>query len=170
MSQFKEIKIRVCAIIHCAGQVALIHRRKNDQDSYTIPGGNLDEGEDIVEGLKRELHEELDINFAHVLDEPVFLAVQDQMVSRPGSTPPPRKLHMIFGLAIQPDLKKGMARSEKDDLGEGKVVWVDIDKASELHLYPAAGKVISQLTVNAEKKTSSPMLLPAMTDRSFSWR
>lgn len=170
MTAFKEIKIRVCAIIYCAGQVALIHRRKNDQDSYTIPGGNLDEGEDIVDGLKRELHEELDISFADVLDDPVFLAVQDQMVSRPGSTPPPRKIHMIFGLSVENDVRRNIATSEKDDLGEGKIVWIDIAKVSELHLYPAAAKVISQLASGDEEKPSSPILLPAMTDRSFSWR
>ena len=45
--------------------LAVIFRRKiNEQGTreyYAIPGGGINEGEDIVEGLKRELREELNI-------------------------------------------------------------------------------------------------------------
>jgi 8-oxo-dGTP diphosphatase len=164
MAPFKEIKIRVCAIIQCAGKVALIQRRKNGKDSYTIPGGNLDEGEDMIEGLRRELHEELGIS---ITEDPIFIAVQDQMVSRPGATPPPRKIHMIFSVAIDPELKKDISALEKDELGEGNIVWIDMKQAAQLHLYPAAGDIISLL---AKEPRSGPILLPAMTDKNFVWK
>ena len=45
--------------------LAVIFRRKINEkgvkEYYVIPGGGIDEGEDIIEGLKRELKEELDI-------------------------------------------------------------------------------------------------------------
>lgn len=45
--------------------LAVIFRRKINENSvkeyYVIPGGGIEENEDIVEGLKRELKEELDI-------------------------------------------------------------------------------------------------------------
>lgn len=171
MDQFKEIKIRVCAVIQCDDQIALIHRRKNNEDSYTIPGGNVDPGEDITNALKRELNEELDINFAYVLEEPVFLAVQDQMVSRPGATPPPRKLHMIFQLAIEPKVKELISGTEMDDLGEGNIVWMSLKDASKVHLYPAAGALLEELSHKSSgEKVLQPKLLPAMTNRNFSWR
>ena len=166
MDQFEKIKIRVCALIQCRDEVVLIHRRKNNEDSYTIPGGNVDHGEDITEALKRELNEELDINFAYIEDQPVFMALQDQMVSRPGTTPPPRKLHMIFRMAIKPEIKEMISSTEMDDLGEGKIVWMKIQDAAHLHLYPAAGELLMGMSKN--KPTSS--FLPAMTNRNFSWK
>ena len=45
--------------------LALIFRRKIKdgitKEYYAVPGGGIEEGEDLVEGLKRELREELDI-------------------------------------------------------------------------------------------------------------
>ena len=45
--------------------LAVIFRRKTNEkgtkEYYVIPGGGIDEGEDLKEGLKRELREELNI-------------------------------------------------------------------------------------------------------------
>ena len=45
--------------------LAVIFRRKINEkgvkEYYVIPGGGIDEGEDLKEGLQRELREELDI-------------------------------------------------------------------------------------------------------------
>ena len=45
--------------------LSVIFRRKINENGtkeyYVIPGGGINEGEDVVEGLKRELIEELDV-------------------------------------------------------------------------------------------------------------
>jgi 8-oxo-dGTP diphosphatase len=165
---FKDVRIRVCSIVQCADEIVLVHRRKNDQDSYTIPGGNLDDGEDITSALKRELNEELGINFDHVKEEPLFIGFQDQMVSRPGTTPPPRKLHLIFQLIIDPYTKSGLATTETDDLGVGDIVWMKIQDAEKVHLYPAVGPLLKD--ISKQRKSVEAKLLPPMTDLNFTWK
>ena len=45
--------------------LAVIFRRRikdgNVHEYYVVPGGGIEEGEDLIQGLKRELSEELDI-------------------------------------------------------------------------------------------------------------
>ncbi len=45
--------------------LAVIFRRKINEEGvkeyYVVPGGGIEEGEDVIDGLKRELIEELDI-------------------------------------------------------------------------------------------------------------
>ena len=45
--------------------LAVIFRRRikdgNGHEYYVVPGGGIEEGEDLIHGLKRELSEELDI-------------------------------------------------------------------------------------------------------------
>ena len=47
------------------GQVLVI---KENQDTWSLPGGGLDFGEDAVDGLKRELIEELGVDDVKVKD------------------------------------------------------------------------------------------------------
>jgi ADP-ribose pyrophosphatase YjhB (NUDIX family) len=47
------------------GRVLVI---KEDQDTWSLPGGGLDFGEEAVDGLKRELKEELGVDDANVKD------------------------------------------------------------------------------------------------------
>ena len=60
-------RIRVAGIIKMNDGYALMHRtkvkkRKDFQDYYTFPGGGLEEGETLEEGVKREIKEEFGIN------------------------------------------------------------------------------------------------------------
>ncbi|MEV7503265.1 hypothetical protein [Streptomyces sp. NPDC093018] len=45
--------------------------------------------------------------------------VIDQRVTRPGPTPPPRKLHLIHRLHITPELRATLAEQELDELPDG---------------------------------------------------
>lgn len=60
-------KVRVAGIIPMNGGFALMHRkdvikRKDYQEYYAFPGGGLEDGETLEEGVKREIEEEFGIN------------------------------------------------------------------------------------------------------------
>ena len=60
-------RIRVAGIIPMGIGFALMHRigvtkRKDYQEYYTFPGGGLEEGESLEEGVLREIKEEFGIN------------------------------------------------------------------------------------------------------------
>ena len=62
--------------------LAVIFRRKINEkgtkEYYVIPGGGIDEGEDIVEGLKRELREELNIEVT--VNDLAFVVETDERI------------------------------------------------------------------------------------------
>ncbi|WP_285779540.1 NUDIX domain-containing protein [Microtetraspora sp. NBRC 13810] len=79
--------------------VALIRRDQPGSVHYTLPGGNVRPGEPLADALCRELAEELLLDVGD--SAPARLVwIQDQMITRPGPTPPPRKLHMIYRLHV----------------------------------------------------------------------
>ncbi|WP_406110175.1 NUDIX domain-containing protein [Streptomyces sp. NBC_01003] len=50
-------KIRVAAVPFRGDEVALVRRTKNGQDQYTLPGGNVEDGEPVPAALAHELDE-----------------------------------------------------------------------------------------------------------------
>ncbi len=58
-------RIGVRAIIYRDGKIlAVRHKDRNGEpkDFWAVPGGGLDPGESLIDGLRRELHEELGID------------------------------------------------------------------------------------------------------------
>ncbi|WP_116209366.1 NUDIX domain-containing protein [Streptomyces olivoreticuli] len=168
---FSRLKIRTGAIIFCGNDVALIRRDRADSVHYTPPGGNVEPGEDLVVALGRELLEELHLDIVQA-SEPELLWVVDQRVSRPGSTPPPRKLHLLYRLHIREDVRATLATEEHDELEDGShevgvIEWVDYRKTSQLPIFPPIGPALAGL--------SSPLAvvrdaaLPAVTDETYAW-
>ncbi len=54
-----EIRQRVTGVIIRDGKILLIRRIKNGNEYYVYPGGGIDEGEDKLTALNREMKEEL---------------------------------------------------------------------------------------------------------------
>jgi ADP-ribose pyrophosphatase YjhB (NUDIX family) len=108
---FARVKIRTGALVFCDAEVALIRRDRPHGAHYTTPGGNVETGEGLLAALRRELKEELALDPGHA-DQPELLWVVDQMVSRPGPTPPPRKLHLIYRLHITAEVRATLAAEE----------------------------------------------------------
>ncbi|MFI0445851.1 NUDIX hydrolase [Actinomadura sp. 6N118] len=163
---FSRIKIRVGAMVFCGDEVALIRRDRLESTHYIPPGGNVEHGEDLMAALWRELFEELDLSPSQA-GEPELLWVIDQMVSRPGETPPPRKLHLIYRLHVTSEVRATLATEEYDEVPGGHEIgliqWVDYRATADPPIGPALAALPSPLAALTDAA------LPAVTDDNYVW-
>ncbi|MEV5645859.1 NUDIX domain-containing protein [Streptomyces flaveolus] len=169
---FSRIKVRTGALVFCGDDVALIRRDRDGSVHYTPPGGNVEDGEYFRQALARELAEELDLDIDRA-DGGDLLWVVDQRVTRPGLTPPPRKLHLIYRLHITPDVRAGLAEQELDELPDGSheigvIEWIDYRTAAGLPLFPPIGRALAALP--HPRATVGDAALDAVTDENYTWR
>ncbi|MGI5289998.1 NUDIX hydrolase [Nonomuraea polychroma] len=158
-------------LVFCEDEVVLIRRERPSVDHYSVPGGNVGHREDLIDALRRELAEELKLDLDRATC-PQLCWVQDQMVSRPGPTAPPRKLHFVFRVHVDAEVRSTLATIEHDELPDGAVeegefVWVGYRSAGRLKLYPALGEDLAALA-----STGAPVsrvLLPPLNDRTYQW-
>ncbi|MDL4776838.1 NUDIX hydrolase [Actinomadura xylanilytica] len=167
---FTRIKVRVGALVFCGDEVALIRRDRPGSVHYTPPGGNVEHGEDLLAALRRELAEELGLAPSQAR-EPELLWVVDQMVSRPGATPPPRKLHLIYRLHVTPEVRAGLATEEYDEVPGGHEIgliqWIDHRTAAGLPIFPPIGPALAALP--RPSAALADAALPAVTDDNYVW-
>ncbi|MFF6873143.1 NUDIX domain-containing protein [Streptomyces sp. NPDC012450] len=168
---FSRIKIRTGALVFCGDDVALIRRDHADSTHYTPPGGNVEHGEDLAAALARELAEELDLDVDQA-DGGDLMWIVDQRVTRPGPTPPPRKLHLIYRFHITPELRATLAEVELDELPDsshenGVIEWIDYRKTAELPIFPPIGPALAALPDPRAAVTDAA--LEAVTDDNYSW-
>ncbi|WP_229699051.1 hypothetical protein [Wenjunlia tyrosinilytica] len=96
----------------------------------------------------------------------------DQMVTRPGATAPPRKLHLIYRLHITPRIRACLATEEYDELeggGQeiGHVEWIDYRETADLPIFPPIGPALAALPTPIAPQTDAA--LPAVTDDNYVW-
>ncbi|MFD8637971.1 NUDIX domain-containing protein [Streptomyces sp. NPDC059533] len=168
---FSRIKIRTGALVFCGNDVALIRRDRADSTHYTPPGGNVEDGEDLIAALARELDEELGLDTAAAEGGDLMWMV-DQRVTRPGPTPSPRKLHLIYRFHITPDIRATLAEQELDELPDGShevgvIEWIDYRKTAELPIFPPIGPALAALT--DPRATVTDAALDAVTDANYTW-
>lgn len=169
MKAFDKVKIRLGVILLCGTKICLISHTGRGLASYALPGGNVESGESLLSCLWREMLEELGLVPEWALSGPIFLGVQDQLVTRPGASLSPRKIHVLFGLEVGHDIPDRLASIEQDDLGVGEVVWKELSDTSNLHLYPAAGQLLHELTNRGLSGIRSAMLAE-MNDENYVWQ
>ncbi|MGI5292696.1 NUDIX hydrolase [Nonomuraea polychroma] len=169
---FGRIKVRVSALVFCEDEIALLRRdRPNNVRFFTTIGGNVAAGEPLKVALARELEEELALA-PGLGTEPELLWLMDVRVTRPGNTPSPRKLHLIYRLHVSDGVRRSLASHELDELADGGheigwVQWIGYRAAADVPLFPPIGSAVSQLS----SPTARPdcFELPAVTDRNYSW-
>ncbi|MER8084218.1 NUDIX hydrolase [Streptomyces sp. NPDC094048] len=162
------IAVRTCAAILQGKEICLIHRQRPKGDQHSLPGGLLHPDEEVPAGLARELKEELSLDLAGIPDQPQLRWVQDQTTTRPGSNEPFRRLHLIHVLSIPRHVRDSLTTTEQDAEDATRVVWIPLAQAAAYHLYPAVEQALSQLA----RPTPTPcaVMLPSITDRTYSWR
>ncbi|NGO77748.1 NUDIX hydrolase [Streptomyces sp. YC504] len=166
--QFSRIKIRVAAALFHNDQVALIHRSKNGRDQYTLPGGNVDDGEAIPAALARELDEELGLNLQHLSRQPELTWIQDAMLTRPGSTPSPRKLHLVFRLHIDQAQRARLRTVEHDDTaGAGHLIWSHYKETADKALFPPVP--LAELPAPDAPVTAAQAWALPLNDTNYQW-
>lgn len=171
-ASFTLIKVRVAALVFCGDDVALIRHDRPAGSHYSPPGGNVEHGESLLRALRRELAEELRLSLDDAT-EPQLCWVQDQMVSRPGPTAPPRKLHMIFRCFVTSAIRATLATIEYDEQPDGSeetgiIEWVSYQKAASLPIFPLIGEVLARLRT-PDADIGNP-LLPEVNDHNYTWR
>ncbi len=84
----KRFNVRVYGIIVRNEHVLIAHERRGDWSFTKFPGGGLEKGEGIVEGLKREMREELNLkikSMSHFYTTEAFVQSafdpEDQIIS-----------------------------------------------------------------------------------------
>ncbi|MDH6538688.1 NUDIX hydrolase [Streptomyces sp. SPB4] len=168
---FSRIKVRAGAVVFCGDDVALIRRERAGSVHYTPPGGNVEDGEDFRQALRRELGEELDLDVDQA-DGGDLMWVVDQRVTRPGPTPSPRKIHLIYRLHITPEVRARLATQELDELPDGShevgfIEWVPYRDAARLPVFPPIGPALAALA-HPRAPVTDPAL-DAVTDANYTW-
>ncbi|MEV0416267.1 NUDIX domain-containing protein [Streptomyces sp. NPDC050448] len=168
---FSAIKVRTGALVFCGDEVALIRRDRPASTHYTPPGGNVEPGEDFTAALARELAEELGLDIGQA-EGGELVWVVDQRVARPGPTPPPRKIHLIYRLHITRDVRAALATEEYDELPDGSheigvIEWVDYRKTAQLPIFPPIGPALAALP--DPRAAVGNAALDAVTDETYTW-
>lgn len=79
MEKIDRFNIRVYALIIHQDAILILKEPYAGEILYKFPGGGLEFGESLIDGLKRELKEELNLNISHVSH---FYTQEEFMVSK----------------------------------------------------------------------------------------
>jgi 8-oxo-dGTP diphosphatase len=118
------VKSRAVAIVVRDDAVLLMHRVKPGEDYYTLPGGEVEEGETPEQACVRELLEEADL--AGTIEAPAWVFENRGRVE-----------HYFLMGPVQgtPRLGEGPEVSTPDNVYE--LVWVRLREVAGLNLLPA---------------------------------
>ena len=90
-------RIRVAGLLVNGGRVLLVRQEKEGRTYWLLPGGGVEEGEELVDALRRELAEECGWE-PTAINGPVALVETIPPPEAPGGR---HILHMIFAVEVE---------------------------------------------------------------------
>ena len=119
------IRIRAAAIIVENGRVLLEKHAKDGREYWVLPGGGVDPGETLSEGLRRELREEIGVE-----TETGDLAFACEAIA-------PDASRHIVQLAFLASITGGTPQVTGYDARVVDAAWIPAEEVAGLEMYPA---------------------------------
>lgn len=136
------VRHRATAIIRNGDKFLLFHRIKPGHDYYMFPGGGVDEGETIEEGLKREVKEELNVTVGNFH----YLFVVDDIYAPIWATIHPGSKQVYYFYEIEAYTGtlelSGPEKAQANDQNEYILTWLSLDEMGDMdNIVPNEGVV-----------------------------
>ena len=122
-------RIRVAGLVINGGRVLLVRHEKDGRSYWLLPGGGVDEGEQLEEAVRRELGEECGLTPLTV-HGPIAMA---ETIPPDGLANGRHILHMIFAIETAVCEAEQLVSEDRAVLGHA---FVDRDRLHELDLRP----------------------------------
>ena len=124
-------RTRATSVVINDGKLLMIHRFNNGEEYFVLPGGGVEDGEELERAATRELKEETSVN-ADLREK--LLDFIDKHGDR----------HILFSqeyISGEPKLAEGSTESESfSNFQKYFPEWVDIKRLPELTIYPKEEK------------------------------
>jgi len=128
-----RVRTAAKALIQRNGRLLLLHCRDGSGDWYSLPGGGQEEGESLLETLRRECREEigaevevLGLRFVrdHIAANHTFTYLQEAA----------HQVEHLFECRVADDYRP--ANGPGADAAQVDVVWLDATALAEARVYP----------------------------------
>ncbi len=133
------MRIRPAALIIENNHILLLAYHYEAGTKFGLPGGNVDMGENFDQTVRRELEEELGIE----VEVGEMIALGQVHATDDFSA----CVHVIF----EGDIVGGIPQLQPGETTADDLVWVPVDKISELHIYPAMNDAILDFVHTGKK-------------------
>jgi 8-oxo-dGTP pyrophosphatase MutT (NUDIX family) len=135
-----RFQVRTSALIFNNSKDKILLFNVEDKDYYLLPGGRVEEKENSLEAIKREIKEELNWK----IDNFEFLSLSEELVGKN------HQINIIYKVAIDKDID---IESFKGIEGEWiNFKWINISDINKYTIYPSS---IKEIVKNTNKKYHS---------------
>jgi 8-oxo-dGTP diphosphatase len=130
------MRTRATALIIKDGSILMIHRFRDGEDYYVLPGGGVEEGEKPEEAVLREVKEETTLDVKLIKHLQTWRSKYREWDNE-------HQLFFCEYISGEPKLQSDSSEAKKTtEENTYKPVWVGIDKLDSLTIYPEHTKEV----------------------------
>jgi len=134
-----EPRVRVSALLRWRERVLLCRQEKPGKEYWLLPGGGVDAGESLIDALRRELREELGIDW-HDLRVEGPIALVDSIAPK-WTLATKHVIHIIFGADVSP---RSLEDVETHDAAVRGARLFSLDELEEIVLHPPIKRFLAR--------------------------